>query len=194
MFKKDTEKALTEADITFSLLRSRRRTIAVQVRPGGEVIVRAPLHLSERKIRRFVSEHSDWIRRNTEKLARAAAEAEPLSETELKSLAKQAALYFSEKATVYAERVGVTYGRITIRHQKTRWGSCSAKGNLNFNCLLMLAPEEVREYVIVHELCHRLEMNHSPRFWAEVERVCPDYRKYRKWLKVNGPRIQARQL
>ena len=83
-------------------------------------------------------------------------------------------------------RVGVTYGRITIRNQRTRWGSCSAKGNLNFNCLLMKAPPEVLDYVVVHELCHRLEMNHSPRFWAQVERVLPDYKVSRKWLREHG--------
>ena len=82
--------------------------------------------------------------------------------------------------------MGVDYGQITIRSQKTRWGSCSSKGNLNFNCLLLLAPPEVLDYVVVHELCHRKEMNHSPRFWAEVARVMPDYKVRRKWLKDNG--------
>ena len=78
------------------------------------------------------------------------------------------------------------YGRITIRAQRTRWGSCSAQGNLNFNCLLMLTPDNVMEYVVVHELCHRKEMNHSARFWSEVEKILPDYRRSRQWLKDNG--------
>ena len=88
--------------------------------------------------------------------------------------------------------VGATVGKVTIRNQKTRWGSCSAKGNLNFNCLLMLCPEDVRDYVVVHELCHRKEMNHSARFWTEVERVLPDYRTRRKWLKEFGCEIIGR--
>ena len=79
--------------------------------------------------------------------------------------------------------MGVTYGRITIRNQRTRWGSCSSKGNLNFNCQLMLLSEELRDYVIIHELCHRIELNHSERFWAEVEKYCPEYRELRKKLK-----------
>ena len=80
----------------------------------------------------------------------------------------------------------VTYGRITIRDQKSRWGSCSGKGNLNFNWRLILAPEEVLDYVVVHELAHRLEMNHSVRFWGHVERVLPDYKDRRLWLRKNG--------
>ena len=97
-----------------------------------------------------------------------------------------------ERAARFAPLVGAGYGRITIRAQRTRWGSCSGKGNLNFNCLLMLAPEAVRDYVVVHELCHRKEMNHSQRFWQEVEALLPDYRTPRKWLKDNGSALIAR--
>lgn len=92
----------------------------------------------------------------------------------------------------FAEKIGVDYGRITIRCQKTRWGSCSSSGNLSFNCLLMLVPESVRDYVIVHELCHRKEMNHSARFWREVAEVCPDYQASRAWLRKNGGALIAR--
>ena len=77
-------------------------------------------------------------------------------------------------------------GTITIREQKTRWGSCSAKGNLNFNWKLVLMPPEILDYVVVHELAHRLQMNHSAAFWAEVGKILPDYRERRQWLKVNG--------
>lgn len=87
---------------------------------------------------------------------------------------------------------GPRLNRITIRHQKTRWGSCSREGNLNFNCLLMLAPEEVRDYIVVHELCHLLHMDHSPEFWSEVERVIPKYKQANNWLKKNGSLLMAR--
>lgn len=89
----------------------------------------------------------------------------------------------------FAPLVGVTYNRIFIKEQKTRWGSCSSQGNLNFNWRLILAPEEVLNYVVVHELAHRKEMNHSKAFYAIVESVLPDYRQSRKWLRENGQRL-----
>ena len=93
---------------------------------------------------------------------------------------------------VIARLMGVNYGQVSIRKQKTRWGSCSREGNLSFNCLLMMAPPEVLDYVVVHELSHRLEMNHSSRFWTQVEQVIPDYSKPRKWLNEHGGRLMLR--
>ena len=104
----------------------------------------------------------------------------------IKELADKARIFIPERVKYYAEVIGVDYGRITIRCQKTRWGSCSSKGNLNFNCLLMLMPSEVIDYVVVHELCHRRVMDHSARFWAEVEREYPDYRRQIQWLNAEG--------
>lgn len=115
-----------------------------------------------------------------------------LSMEELRTLAQQAVKVIPERVAYYASRVGVTYGRITIRNQKSRWGSCSSKGNLNFNCLLMLAPMEVIDSVVVHELCHRLEMNHSKRFYEHVLRVYPEYYRYHAWLKEHGSDIMRR--
>ena len=108
---------------------------------------------------------------------------------ELSQMTSKARQDLTERVEYFAPRIGVSYGRISIRHQKTKWGSCSSKGNLNFNCLLMLAPEAVRDYVVVHELCHRKQMNHSEAFWAEVERVLPRYREARKWLKTHGQEL-----
>ena len=110
-----------------------------------------------------------------------------LTAEEIRALAAKALEVIPERVAYYAPLMGVTYNRITIRNQKTRWGSCSSKGNLNFNCLLMLCPPEVIDSVVVHELAHRREMNHSKRFYAHVLRVYPDYYKWNKWLKENGP-------
>lgn len=109
-----------------------------------------------------------------------------IGKMQIADLTSTAKMYFPEKVAYYSKIMNVNYGRITIRHQKTRWGSCSKKGNLNFNCLLMLAPEYVRDYVVVHELAHRKEMNHSQNFWSIVEEVIPSYRTSKKWLKENG--------
>ena len=151
--------------------------------------------MPKKEIDRFVLEKADWIEKhlNTVKKRQAARpQTKRLTSDEIRELADKALIDIPERVRHYAPYVGVSYGRITIRNQKTRWGSCSAKGNLNFNCLLMLAPPEVRDYVVVHELCHRLEMNHSSRFWAHVEKVLPNYRIHMKWLKDHGAEIMMR--
>ncbi len=176
---------------------SRRRTLSLQVKHDGQVIVRAPQTASLREIESFVRKNAGWLRKHLEMAERQrAAEAEssapPFTMEEIRALADQALRVIPGRVALFAPVVGVKYGRITIRNQRTRWGSCSAKGNLNFNCLLMLAPPEVLDYVIVHELCHRKEMNHSPRFWAEVAKVIPDYKSREKWLKTEGSRLMRR--
>ena len=175
-----------------SVIRSRRKTLSLQVRENGEVVVRVPLFVREQEVRRFVEGHLTWIEKQQRKLAAASeqrSEIRPLTGTDLSKMVSEARQDLTERTEYFAPRIGVTYGRISIRHQKTKWGSCSSKGNLNFNCLLMLAPEAVRDYVVVHELCHRKQMNHSDTFWAEVERVLPAYRDARKWLKTHGQEL-----
>ena len=180
----------------YELIRSRRRTLAIQVKPDGSVLVRAPLVCSERRIEAFVQERADWIRRTQERLEKKAQKAEAagpvLTEAELQELHRQAKAVIPGRVAYYAGLSGITYGRITIRSQRTRWGSCSTKGNLNFNCLLMLAPPQVLDSVVIHELCHRREMNHSARFYAEVRRLFPEYDKWHGWLKKNGSALLAR--
>ena len=171
----------------YNLQRSRRKTISIQVTPRGEVVVRCPLGMPEQAVRAFVASKESWIQ------SKLPAVCPPLlTEEERLALTQQAKADFAQRAEYFAPLVGVSYGRITIRSQKSRWGSCSGKGNLNFNFLLMLATEEVRDYVVVHELCHRKEMNHSPKFWAEVGRVLPGYRAQRQWLKQQGNQLLAR--
>ena len=177
------------------LIRSRRKTLALQVRRDLSVVVRAPHRVSKREIQRFVEKHLSWIETQRNRIRAAASEepeVPPLSEDELRTLKEAARRDLTARVERFAPLVGVGYGRIAIRRQRTKWGSCSSKGNLNFNCLLMLAPEAVRDYVVVHELCHRRQMNHSPSFWAEAERVLPDYRKAKTWLRREGGALMRR--
>lgn len=174
------------------MIRSRRKTVAIQVLGVNDVVVRAPMRMSNREIEEFVQQNMDWIQKNLKKVAENQKEEEeivPMTEAEVRELAERATQLIPERVKHFAPLVGVTYGRITIRNQKSRWGSCSAKGNLNFNVGLLLAPPEVLDYVVVHELCHRKEMNHSPKFWAEVSKLIPDYKQHEKWLKDNGRAI-----
>ena len=151
-----------------------------------------PLRLSEAKIQKFVEEKQEWILKNLEKIQKRDAQKEnvqKLSALERQHLQNKACVVIPRRVAYYAEKLGVSYGKITLRQQKTRWGSCAANGKLNFNWLLILAPPEVLDYVVVHELCHRREMNHSQAFWKEVEKILPDYRERQKWLKDNGWRL-----
>ena len=100
---------------------------------------------------------------------------------------QQAKLHLPRRTREIAETIGLKYGRVYIRNQKTRWGSCSSKGNLNFNLRLMMAPPAAIDYVIIHELCHLVHMNHSRAFWALVAKHCPDWQDWREWFKENSP-------
>ncbi len=95
-----------------------------------------------------------------------------------------------ERVEHFASMVGRSPNRVAIREQKTRWGSCSSKGNINLNWKLILAPPECLDYVVIHELCHLYEFNHSEKFWQSVQRHMPDYMIWKRWLKENGAGLQ----
>jgi predicted metal-dependent hydrolase len=185
--------------VDIELIRSDRRTLCIEITSDCKVLVRAPRRMPERDINRFIGEKADWIdihlrkmQKRREEQNKAPETGRALSEQDIRLLTTRAKRVIPSKVRKYAEIIGVDYGRITIRMQKSRWGSCSGQGNLNFNCLLMNAPEEIIDYVVVHELCHRKEMNHSPRFWAEVEKILPDYKNRRKWLKDHGNELMKK--
>lgn len=179
--------------LMYDIIRSNRKTIAIQINGDGQVIVRAPLRTPNAEILAFVDKKKAWIEKHLKAIVqRQTAPEKPFTAAELHELAIATKEDIARRVAKFAPIVGVTYGRITIRAQKSRWGSCSAKGNLNFNCLLMLCPEEFRDYVVVHELCHRKVMNHSASFWAEVGKVLPGYEVQRKWLRDNGGSIIRR--
>lgn len=189
------EELVKIAGLSVLLVRSSRKTLAVQIRADGTVIARAPLRMPKDRILCFLSEKASWIRMQQGKMQerenmrqQARIHLDAAQEKELRERAKPV---LAQRTAYFARQVGVTYGRITVRDQKTRWGSCSQTGNLNFNFRLILAPPEVLDYVVVHELCHRRQMNHSAQFWQEVAQVLPDYRKRKAWLTENGWRLMG---
>ena len=171
---------------------SNRKTVAIQIKPDGRVVLRAPYGVPKKELNRILEKKSSWIEAHLQEIneRKAAQSSAPkFSTEEINELADKALSYIPERVRHFAPIVGVNYTRITIRNQKTRWGSCSSSGNLNFNYRLMLAPPKVLDYVVIHELCHRIEMNHSPKFWKCVENIMPDYRIQRQWLKENGSKL-----
>lgn len=176
-------------DLKVKIIRSdRRSTLSIQLK-NGEVIARVPLFMEEDEIYEFIESKRAWIDKHIASMAEkesSMGDLPPFTQQEMKELAEKAGKIISERVKFYAPKIGVTYGRITIRCQRTRWGSCSSAGNLNFNCLLALFPVEIIDSVVVHELCHRKHMNHSPHFYAEIEKVLPEYMRYHKWLDENG--------
>ena len=143
--------------------------------------------MSSAEINRFIDEREAWIKQKLDFVRQksdnrhgtGAPGVECLSKQELDNIKDT----FEKRVQYYCDIMNVSVGRITIRNQKTRWGSCSSKGNVNFNYQLYYMPQELMDYVIVHELSHRRYMNHSAEFWEEVEKYCPEYRTYRKQLK-----------
>lgn len=177
------------------IVRSGRKTVSLEIKPDGTILVRAPYYMPEREIVSFVRSREGWLKthlKKTEERLKALDGVPAYTEDEMRAVAEGALRLLPQRVAYYAPLVGVDYGRITIRSQRTRWGSCSSKGNLSFNCLLMFTPLEVIDSVVVHELCHRLEMNHSPRFYREVYRVFPEYDRWHGWLREHGREILAR--
>lgn len=167
----------------YEVIYSDRRTLSLSVR-DGKLVVRAPRKISKSKIEEAIASRKKWIENNIKKQTiKAKNHPEPTPEEEAR-LRKEAREVLTAKTLKYADIMGIKYGRITITGAKTRFGSCSSKGNISYSYRLMTYPEEAIDYVVVHELSHILEMNHSPRFYAVIEKVLPDYKERRKLLKI----------
>ena len=171
------------------IFRSKRKTLGVEVSSDGRIIVRSPARLNKSEIEGFILSKADRLEKY---LRESALRREKMSslklftDEEINEMVDRALKIIPERVRYYAPLIGVNYGKITIRNQKTRWGSCSANGNLSFNCLLTAMPPEVLDSVVVHELCHLKQMNHSKAFYSEVYRAFPEYDRWTKWLKENG--------
>jgi predicted metal-dependent hydrolase len=167
--------------------RAKRWTVSVEW--GAPAALTAPISMSDDEIERVIDESQEWIKaQRARQRRRLRLDPRAVSEDDARRATRELVSMVAEEE---AAALGVTYERITIRDQRTRWGSCSTLGMLSFNWRLVLAPFEVLDYVVVHELCHLREHNHSRRFWALVESRRPDFRTSRDWLDDHGPELLA---
>ena len=161
---------------------SKRRTISISIEKCV-VIVKAPIGTKKKTIKEMLDKHSHWIEKHLLKQKKKQDLMSSLTDEDIKRLKKEAKIYLKEKTDYFSKIMGLQYGRITITSAEKRFGSCSSKGNISYSYRLMLYPEQAREYVVVHELAHLKEMNHSKRFYSIIETVLPDYRERRRILK-----------
>lgn len=191
----------TSAEITYILARSGRRTTTLTVSQEGLLTIHTTRTASPGYIAGLLAQHGDWIlhqmARQQARREAAQQNAANLTPEERQRSIRLAANHMrpllKERLQHYEPMLPPEHTRITrirIAMQRTRWGSCSARGTLSFNVRLYLAPPEALDYVVVHELCHLVHMNHSREFWTLVETLMPDYRIWRKWLKDNGNTLQ----
>lgn len=178
--------------IPFEVSYSERKSYSISLTEEGFLKVKLPLFLRNSDITSILKEKSHWILTHYKTYEKRKLERPPsnLTQAQQEALEKRyreaAREYITKRAGHWADLMGVTYSSIAIRSQKTRWGSCSSRGTLSFNWKLMLAPPPVLDYVIIHELCHLVHMNHSADFWKCVSIYMPDYKIKRQWLKNHG--------
>lgn len=177
------------------LIRSGRKSISVEISRDCEIIVRAPYAMTMSEINRFLASRESWIKTHYAKMYESLKQRdipEPFTDGELKSMKESLSRKLSLRVNYYSHIMNAEYRKINIRPMKSRWGSCSSERNLCFNSLLDFVPDSVLDYVIVHELCHITEMNHSRAFWTLVKKYMPDYIENRNWLKANGSKLISR--
>lgn len=168
---------------SYRIIRSNRKTLAIQVTENGEIIVRAPYLCTDKKIKRFIEANSEWLDKTLLKQKQSAERKIELSDNDIKYLKKLAKEILPQRVNYYAEIMGVKPESIKITSAQKRFGSCSGKNNICFSYMVMLYPPEAIDYVVVHELSHIVHHNHSKSFYALVESILPDYKTREKMLK-----------
>lgn len=162
----------------------RARYLRISIHPGGEVVVTVPKNTNEYLVQKFLSDKADWIEKKVRIMEKyQKVRKTSLSKKEIAQLKQKAHIISEERLAYFNKHYRYTWNTVTIRAQKSRWGSCSQKGNLNFNYKIALLPENLTDYIIVHELCHLKEFNHSEKFWDLVRETIPDYKERRKQLR-----------
>ena len=166
----------------YEIIYSDRRTLSLIVK-DGRLVVRAPKRVKREYIDTFVLEHREWVEKSLEKSKKAPDPLADISPKDIEKLREKARKILTDKTDYYSKLMGLKYGRITITGAKTRFGSCSSKGNISYSYRLLLYPDAAIDYVVVHELAHLRQMNHSPKFYKVIESVLPDYKNRIKLLK-----------
>ncbi|PIR03297.1 MAG: hypothetical protein COV60_01105 [Candidatus Magasanikbacteria bacterium CG11_big_fil_rev_8_21_14_0_20_43_7] len=162
----------------------RAKNVRILIKPDASVVVSAPKRVSKKFIDTFVTTQQTWVREQIEKLKTTSHRWEAphgVLQDSYQSCKARALQFVHERLRHYSEHYGYEYQRVSIKKMSSRWGSCSSEGNLSFHYRLLFLPLELADYVIVHELCHLKELNHSQRFWRQVRETVPDYRK-RKYV------------
>ena len=215
--------------LNYRVLKSQRRSFALQIEPGGGLIIRAPAHCSQSDIQRLLDKHENWIKTHVHaakehppaqfiegeqyfylgqqyplvfgdsgshsiKFDQAFIVAEELrfkaESIILQWFQREAGKYLGHRCQELATQFNFSFTRLRLNNAKTNWGSCSIRGSINLNWRLLHCPPEVIDYIIIHELSHLREMNHSPRFWALVKKLSPDYQRHKNWLRQNSNKIR----
>ena len=169
----------------YTLLRSKRKTIGIFVTDRVTLIIKAPVNVSDQIIIQSIKKHLSWINKRMLAL-KTNPHLDVWDLNEIKKMRLKANEMIIERVEKYARIMGVKYTSINIRSNTTRWGSCSSTGRLSFNCILVKTPIEVTDYVVVHELAHLLQMNHSKKFYSIIENFYPQYKISHQWLKKEG--------
>ena len=170
--------------MNYEIIYSKRKTLCLQIKRDGKVVIRCPYQTSKKRIEEFYNAHIEWVKKKLEITQNRMVPIDELSDTEVEELKKKAWEYIPARVEYFATIMGVTPSNVSINKAKTRFGSCNSKKRLNFSCNVMRYPYNAIDYVIVHELAHIKELNHSKRFWAIVEGVLPDYKERQKILKT----------
>jgi predicted metal-dependent hydrolase len=168
----------------YKITRTNRKTIAIYVRKNGEVEVRAPLYISDKKIQEFVKEKEDWITKTQNKIKQKIQNKQALSIEEANKLIDRANEYIPQRVIELNKQLKSPIAKIKITGAKTYWGCCNGKNEVSFSWRLMLADNKTIDYVIIHELVHTIHHNHSKAFWQEVGKIIPDYKESKERLQI----------
>ncbi len=161
------------------------RTIRIAVHPGGKLVVSSGMSRSQNEIEAFLYRQKAWIETSVEKMKNVSESLLTKNDPkEYRERKKEARMLVEARLETFNALYGLKWSRVSIKNTRRLWGSCSRRGNLNFNYKLLLIPPDLRDYVIVHELCHLIHFNHSPRFWNEVARALPDFKERKKRLRL----------